>query len=435
MKTERPSVPSRQRKEEIVMPATRHATLGVLVVTFALFGLPSCDFSLEDWQEFDLTRFDPPGTILDIGGGGEGVIGQLSPERVIAIDLSREELANAPGNPLKIVMDASDLKFLDSSFETATSFCTLMYIDEDIHEEVFQEMHRVLKPGGSFHIWDIVIPEKTESSKEKILIPVSVQLPEKSITTAYGVRRRDSRLDLDYYLELASEAGFKVASKESSQQSFYLDLLKPTNQVEPDVEASHAHDHHSSHSEEQRVIYEQQEILLEELETSGLILDIGGGGEGVIGRLEPHRVVAIDISRPELEGAPPGPLKIVMDAGNLKFLDESFPTVTSFFTLMYIPGSHHEKVFQEIHRVLEPQGRFLIWDVVLPTAPDEHKRLAAIPLRIRLPKEEIQTAYGVRFAEVRQDLSYYLALAKETGFEVAETEDKERVFFIELAKP
>lgn len=417
------------------MPATRHVTLGVLVVTLALFGLPSCDFSLEDRQKFDLTRFDPPGTILDIGGGGEGVIGQLSPERVIAIDLSREELVNAPGNPLKIVMDASDLKFLDSSFETATSFCTLMYIDEDIHEKVFQEMFRVLKPGGSFHIWDIVIPNKNENSKEKVLVPVSVDLPEKSITTAYGVRRRDSRLDLDYYLELAEVAGFKVASNESSQQSFYLALLKPAHQVEPDEEASHAHDHHSTHSEEQMVIYEQQEILLEDLETSGLILDIGGGGEGVIGRLEPDRVVAIDISKPELEGAPPGPLKIVMDAGNLQFLDESFPTVTSFFTLMYIPASNHERVFQEIHRVLERQGRFLIWDVVLPTAPEDQKRLAAFPLRIRLPKEEIQTGYGVRFAEVRQDISYYLALANKTGFEVIEKEDKEHGFFIELAKP
>ena len=32
------------------------------------------------------------GTILDIGGGGEGVIGQLYGEQVVAIDNSQEEL-------------------------------------------------------------------------------------------------------------------------------------------------------------------------------------------------------------------------------------------------------------------------------------------------------------------------------------------------------
>ena len=48
--------------------------------------------------------------------------------------------------------------------------------------------------------------------------------------------------------------------------------------------------------------------------TDGYVLDIGGGGEGVIGRLNSLQVIAIDCVKDELEEAPKGPLKIVMDA-------------------------------------------------------------------------------------------------------------------------
>ena len=47
-----------------------------------------------------------------------------------------------------------------------------------------------------------------------------------------------------------------------------------------------------------------------------------------------------------------------MDARDLQFLDNTFSAATSFFTLMYIPGSDHAKVFDEVLRVLEPGGPF-----------------------------------------------------------------------------
>ena len=78
------------------------------------------------------------------------------------------------------------------------------------------------------------------------------------------------------------------------------------------------------------------EIDLQPLPVQGWILDIGGGGEGVIGQLMGTQVVAIDRSAAELEEAAPGPLKIVMDASELRFLDASFSAGTAFFCLMYI---------------------------------------------------------------------------------------------------
>lgn len=46
-------------------------------------------------QDIVMAPLQVSGPILDIGGGGEGVIGLLR-EDVLAIDLNREELAEAP---------------------------------------------------------------------------------------------------------------------------------------------------------------------------------------------------------------------------------------------------------------------------------------------------------------------------------------------------
>ena len=39
-------------------------------------------------------------------------------------------------------------------------------------------------------------------------------------------------------------------------------------------------------------IFEMQDIVVEDFSTDGLILDIGGGGEGIIGRMKTTRDVA-----------------------------------------------------------------------------------------------------------------------------------------------
>ena len=89
---------------------------------------------------------------------------------------------------------------------------------------------------------------------------------------------------------------------------------------------------------------------------SGRILDIGGGGEGVIGRVYGAQVTAIDISPEELAEAPGGFEKLVMDAGNMTFPDESFDHVTAFFSFLFIPKADHKQVISEIARVLRPGG-------------------------------------------------------------------------------
>lgn len=91
--------------------------------------------------------------------------------------------------------------------------------------------------------------------------------------------------------------------------------------------------------------------LIKDIE--GNILDIGGGGEGVISRVYPGQVVSIDN---RLEEAPDGPIKIVMDARHMLFTDNCFDNVTAFYSFIFMSKSDYPVVLSEVKRVLKNNG-------------------------------------------------------------------------------
>jgi len=180
------------------------------------------------------------------------------------------------------------------------------------------------------------------------------------------------------------------------------------------------------------------EVLLPDFAAEGLILDIGGGGEGIIGQAKGMQAIAIDINKQELTDAPGEPLlKIVMDARDLKFLDGSFATATAFFTFMYISPADHAKVLAEIHRVLRPGGRLLVWDAVFPEKATDPSQIYVIyTLRITLPGgKAVNTGYGVKLAgREGRGAAEFLEPAKAAGFEVLQRKDEKGWYFVELKK-
>lgn len=178
-----------------------------------------------------------------------------------------------------------------------------------------------------------------------------------------------------------------------------------------------------------------QIVAIEDFPAEGFILDIGGGGEGTIGQLKGTQVIAIDSSHRELEGAPDGPLKILMDARDLKFLDSTFNTVTGFFAFMFIPPVDHSQVFQEIYRVLAPNGHFFFWEVEIQQRSNPQQEMLVFPLQVKLPTDVINTGYGTPYTEKPLTLEDYIALAERTGFIALEQTRSGQTFFCKFQKP
>lgn len=159
---------------------------------------------------------------------------------------------------------------------------------------------------------------------------------------------------------------------------------------------------------------------------AGSILDIGGGGECVIGQIYGDRVTAIDNSPEELEEAPDCCEKRLMDATELDFPAESFDNVTFFYSLMYMTGDTQKKAVREAVRVLRTGGMLLIWDADIPSAyPDPY----IVDLDISSERVILHTSYGIVKNET-QKRETILGFLEETGqhaFRVSENGGQFRI--------
>ena len=184
------------------------------------------DLCLLKKQTVVINDFSVDGLILDIGGGGEGVIGQFKGKQVVSIDSNKDELLEAAGDPLKIVMDATELKFLDNSFSLVTAFYSLMYMTASDHERVFSEVFRVLKSEGLFRIWDVQLTQQGDTNQRGFAVPIEIILPDRKISTGYGSYWPDEIYDSDYYIRLAKRMSFKLVEKSIINYSLSLVLQK-----------------------------------------------------------------------------------------------------------------------------------------------------------------------------------------------------------------
>ena len=162
------------------------------------------------------------GTVLDIGGGGEGVIGQLYGKQVTAIDNRQEELDEAPDCCEKVLMDATQMTFRDGSFDHITSFYTLMFMTEEEQKKTLREAARVVKPKGEVHIWDCQIDC---AYPEPFCIDVEAILPERRIKTTYGVGKWDTQ-SLVSIKAMCTLAGLKIETTRSDGLHFYIKCRK-----------------------------------------------------------------------------------------------------------------------------------------------------------------------------------------------------------------
>lgn len=97
---------------------------------------------------------------LDIGCGyGSFALSCLTfnPREIVGIDITTQDVATA-SDSIKdsrtkfLVASALDLPFADGTFDTVTAWEVLEHIPRSTESKFFQEVHRVLKPGGHFYM-------------------------------------------------------------------------------------------------------------------------------------------------------------------------------------------------------------------------------------------------------------------------------------------
>ncbi|MBY9004397.1 MAG: class I SAM-dependent methyltransferase [Candidatus Lokiarchaeota archaeon] len=188
-------------------------------------------------------------------------------------------------------------------------------------------------------------------------------------------------------------------------------------------------------AEEKMFFIDPHLIDLTNVELNGRILDVGGGGEGIIGLYKGTQVIAIDRRKNELEEAADGDyLKIIMDAKDLQFLDETFETATAFYLFMYVPMENRREIFEEIYRVLKKGGELVLWDMVILKKGESNKELYGAEVKVKIGDKEIDTGYGTHWNK-EQDLKYFIDLGKAVGFNISSKQEIDKKIYIRFQKP
>ncbi|MFW9849880.1 MAG: class I SAM-dependent methyltransferase [Candidatus Thorarchaeota archaeon] len=145
-------------------------------------------------QTIELERILGEGNIIDIGGGGEGLVSRIEGIRVYAVDVQMDEILearihNPPSN--WIVADAINLPFGSNTFDIATLWFSLGYMKEwSIKKSVFQDIYRVLKKGGGINIKAI----KIDCQEDMLVFRADYSLPDGTLSrTGYGVKGKQNQ--------------------------------------------------------------------------------------------------------------------------------------------------------------------------------------------------------------------------------------------------
>lgn len=155
----------------------------------------------------DRLRLHPDSLVLDLGCGIGGAARHLTGEfgcSVVGIDLTFDycraaavlgERAGFPANPSYLQGDATLLPFRGKSFDCVWTVHTAMNIADKAR--LYGEIHRVLKPGGTLAIYDILAGSGG---------PIHTPVPWASKPAASHL------VSPDHLRSLLTEAGFRITS-------------------------------------------------------------------------------------------------------------------------------------------------------------------------------------------------------------------------------
>jgi ubiquinone/menaquinone biosynthesis C-methylase UbiE len=177
-------------------------------------------------QKINLQEISGRGLILDIGGGGEGLVSRIEGDRVCALDIRMSEIREAQihGHSSNwFVADGATLCFKDEVFDIVTLWFSLGYMsDWSTKLAVLESAYRVLKKNGRLSIMACHIPE----SIERLIFWASFTLPDGTLSkTGYGVIGGQNQT-CPRVLQIITKAGFKKHIHEDHNEWFKIESRK-----------------------------------------------------------------------------------------------------------------------------------------------------------------------------------------------------------------
>ncbi|MHA2425249.1 MAG: class I SAM-dependent methyltransferase [Candidatus Thorarchaeota archaeon] len=161
-------------------------------------------------QKIQLERIEKKGLIIDIGGGGEGLVSRIEGTRVYAVDIQLNEIKearihNPPSN--WFVADGTTLPFREGMFDVASLWFSLGYMkDWEVKRSVLQEAHRVLKDDGQISVKAM----KIDCDEEKLVFRVDYSLPDGMLSrTGYGVIGQQNQTQ-ETVADCLQDIGFRI---------------------------------------------------------------------------------------------------------------------------------------------------------------------------------------------------------------------------------
>ena len=177
-------------------------------------------------QKINVKQFGGKGLILDIGGGGEGLVSRIEGDRVCALDIRISEIREAQihGHSSNwFVSDGANPCFNDGVFDIVTLWFSLGYMsDWNTKSAVLEAAHRVLKRNGRLSIMASRIPE----SNERLIFWATFTLPDGTHSKiGYGVKGGQNQT-FPRILELVTKAGFSQHLYEDHDVWFKIESRK-----------------------------------------------------------------------------------------------------------------------------------------------------------------------------------------------------------------
>ncbi len=177
-------------------------------------------------QDIVLHRISTKGLVLDIGGGGEGLVSRIAGDKVCAVDyriseIREAQIHNPPAN--WFTADGRAVPFQDSTFDMATLWFSLGYMNEwSVKGAVLTEVHRTLKREGML----LIMASRIDCNEPRLIFSVQFTLPDGTVSkTGYGVRGNQNQT-IDRIVALVREVGFKDIQSDNHDWWFEVQAFK-----------------------------------------------------------------------------------------------------------------------------------------------------------------------------------------------------------------